>query len=207
MAFMENYHDFHCDKNTTCCFTGHRRRDLPFCGDIHKQGMKCLVSMLQLMTEEACANGYDTFLSGMADGIDLICAEIVHNLKSMGKYPNIKLVCVIPYENQYKEMYTDSDKYIYSMLTATCDEKIILSQSREKGCYRIRNKFMTDHSSLIIGAMKYKSAGSGTLQTVNLAKAGGLTMKIISLDKNSVLNIDTDKAITDFCTNQSEYLI
>ena len=38
--------EFFCNRDTSCCFTGHRDRDLPFGGDVHKQGMKNLLSML-----------------------------------------------------------------------------------------------------------------------------------------------------------------
>ena len=45
--------EFFCNRDTSCCFTGHRDRDLPFGGDVHKQGMKNLLSMLVLMIKEA----------------------------------------------------------------------------------------------------------------------------------------------------------
>lgn len=184
--------DFYCDRETSCCFTGHRSRDLPFQGNIRKQGMKCLVSMLTLLIEEACRDGYRTFISGMADGVDIICAEIVHDLAAHGKYPDLKLVCALPYAGQNAELSSALDRYRYSMLVATCDSLVLVSPRYEKGCYKARNQFMVDHSSRIIGAIKEKKTGSGTLQTVNMAKRAGLELNVISLDGSPVLYIDTD---------------
>ena len=56
---------------------------------------------------------------------------------------------------------------------------------------------MVDNSSRIIGLLKEKKCGSGTLQTVNMAKRAGLEMKIISADKNPQLYVDTDLEVSD----------
>lgn len=190
--------DFYCDEKTTCCFTGHRNKDLPFKGDSGKAGMKHLASMLQLKIEEAIHDGYDTFISGMAEGTDLLCAEIVRNLKMRGQYPNIDLVCAIPYKEQKEEFSHPIYIYRYSLLLKRAKNVIILSQKENKDRYKIRNQFMVDHSSKIIGVYKPKPHGSGTLQTINMAKRKGIDMHIIELDKNPVVYIDTD----NHCGNQ-----
>ena len=182
---------FFCSRETTCCVTGHRSRDLPFGGDMRRQGMKCLASMLDLLIEEAYKDGYRTFISGMAEGVDLICARIVYNLRASGKFPGMKLVCALPYEEQSKEISDPMNSYTYSIIISNCDEKVVVSKKEDKDRYRLRNKFMVDHSSRIIGAYKYKQRGSGTLQTINMAKREGLDLKIIDMDKNPVIYCDT----------------
>ena len=184
---------FTCNRLTTCCFTGHRSRDLPFGGDMRKQGMKCLASSLQLLMVEAIADGYKTFISGMSDGIDLICAQLVLELAKSGRYGDLRLVCALPYREQFGEIVTTLDKYKYSVVIDGCDEKIIVSDKADRDRYKKRNQFMVDHSSRIIGVIKEKTAGSGTLQTVNMAKRAGLEIKMISLEKNPQLYIDTDE--------------
>lgn len=184
---------FTCNRLTTCCFTGHRSRDLPFGGDMRKQGMKCLASSLQLLMVEAIADGYKTFISGMSDGIDLICAQIVLELAKSGRYGDLRLVCALPYREQFGEIVTTLDKYKYSVVIDGCDEKVIVSDKADRDRYKKRNQFMVDHSSRIIGVIKEKTAGSGTLQTVNMAKRAGLEIKMISLEKNPQLYIDTDE--------------
>ena len=184
---------FTCNRLTSCCFTGHRSRDLPFGGDMRKQGMKCLASSLQLLMVEAIADGYKTFISGMSDGIDLICAQLVLELAKSGRYGDLRLVCALPYREQFGEIVTTLDKYKYSVVIDGCDEKVIVSDKADRDRYKKRNQFMVDHSSRIIGVIKEKTAGSGTLQTVNMAKRAGLEIKMISLEKNPQLYIDTDE--------------
>lgn len=184
---------FRCNKLTTCCFTGHRNRDLPFNGNMHKQGVKNLVSTLQLLIVEAISDGYDTFISGMADGIDLICADIVMQLKASGRSPDIKLVCALPYSEQFGEIVSTLDKYKYTLILRDCDEKVIVSHRDDPDRYKLRNAFMIENSSRLIGAIKNKQRGSGTLQTLNMAKRAGLEIHMISLDKNPQMKIDLDE--------------
>lgn len=185
--------DFTCDRLHTCCFTGHRSRDLPFGGDMRKQGMKCLASSLQLLIVEAIADGYNTFISGMSDGIDLICAQLVLEVARSGQYGDIKLICALPYREQYSEIVTTLDKYKYTVIADACNEKVIISEKSDRDRYKKRNQFMVDNSSRVIGVIKDKQFGSGTLQTVNMAKRAGLEIKMISLEKNPHLYIDTDQ--------------
>ncbi len=184
--------DFSCDKLTTCCFTGHRSRDLPFGGDLRKQGMKCLASSLQLLISEAVADGYKTFISGMSDGIDLICAQLVLELAKTGRYGELKLVCALPYREQFREIVSTLDKYKYSLMLSECSEKVIVSDRSDRERYKKRNQFMVENSSRLIGVIKDKQFGSGTLQTVNMAKRAGLDIHMISLERNPQLYIDTD---------------
>lgn len=189
--------DYHGNRKTTCCFTGHRSRDLPFGGNLHKQGMKCLVSSLQMLIIEAINDGYKTFISGMSDGVDLICAQLVLEAARSERYGQIRLVCALPYAQQYREMVSALDKYKYSLLLNDCDEKVVVSVAGDRDRYKLRNQFMVDNSSRIIGLLKEKKCGSGTLQTVNMAKRAGLEMKIISADRNPQLYVDTDLEVSD----------
>ncbi len=163
--------------------------------------MKCLASSLQLLIVEAIADGYKTFISGMSDGIDLICAQLVLELAKSGRYGDLRLICALPYREQFSEIVTTLDKYKYSVVIDGCDEKVIISEKSDRERYKKRNQFMVDNSSRIIGVIKDKSFGSGTLQTVNMAKRAGLEIKMISLEKNPQLYIDTDdNSVTDKLT-------
>lgn len=180
------------DAEKACCFTGHRNRDLPFGGNRDKQGMKCLVSSLQLYIEQAVDDGYNVFISGMAEGVDLICAEIVYNLISR-KGMDLKLICAVPYKGQgSRELSSPVDKYIYSMIIQNCSEVIYISDRKSRGCYQKRNKFMIENSGRVIGAYREKESGSGTLQTINMAKKAGREIKIIDLDRNPIFYISGD---------------
>lgn len=182
--------DFYTDKYTTCCITGHRKRDLPFGGDLHKSGMKRLVSMLHLSIKESYDDGFRTFISGMAEGVDLLCAKIVYEMIARGEMPEAELVCALPYREQAKELADPLDKYVYSMIFSGCSRAVVVSEREDRDRYKLRNQFMVDNSTRVIGAFKQKKGGSGTLQTINMAKRAGLELKIIKLDENPVLYID-----------------
>ena len=150
--------------------------------------MKNLVSSLHLEIEEAVREGFDTFLSGMAEGIDLICAEIVFSKMMRGE--NVRLVCAIPFAGQReRDLSLPRDKYLHSLITAHCSV-VELSEKYRKGCYKRRNEFMIGHSSRLIGAVKRKVGSTGTLQTIKMAEKAGLDMHILELDDNPLFYID-----------------
>jgi uncharacterized phage-like protein YoqJ len=178
--------DFSCDESSTCCFTGHRSRALPDIGDMSSQLMKILTSRLNLMIQTAYREGYRTFISGMSEGIDLCCAEIVLAMKRLGGYEGIKLICAVPYPGQFKEMKNAGDRYRYYACMKGCDAVIYVSPEYSKGCYRERNAFMVEHSSRLISVVDPANVASGTMQTVRLAEKKGI--EIITEDIGSICN-------------------
>ena len=72
-----------------CCFTGHRPERL---------GMPEIevISGLKKEIRQAIADGFQTFISGMARGVDLWAAEIVLALRDEGAA--IRLICASPYQ-------------------------------------------------------------------------------------------------------------
>ena len=64
------------DINKTCCFTGHRPEKIN--GDIN-----VIKANLETEIRKAIDLGYDTFISGMADGVDVWAAEIVLDIKKL----------------------------------------------------------------------------------------------------------------------------
>lgn len=176
--------EFYTDKASTCCFTGHRRRDLPFEGDISKQGVKNLISTVHLLCHEAYRRGIRTFITGMAEGSDIICGSVIMDLMHSEDHPGIELICALPYEDQIREIKLPKDRYIYSLLLRMASAVVVTGNADDSGRYRRRNKFMVDNSSELIAIYKEKQRGSGTLQTINMAKRNGLDMHVIELDKN-----------------------
>lgn len=176
--------EFYTDKASTCCFTGHRRRDLPFEGDISKQGVKNLISTVHLLCHEAYGRGIRTFITGMAEGSDIICGSVIMDLMHSEDHPGIELICALPYEDQIREIKLPKDRYIYSLLLRMASAVVVTGNADDSGRYRRRNKFMVDNSSELIAIYKEKQRGSGTLQTINMAKRNGLNMHVIELDKN-----------------------
>ena len=70
----------------TCSFTGHRSQKLPWRFDENDKRCLAMKTILKNHIEEAIQNGYDTFLSGMALGFDMICTEIVLSFKQKSRH-------------------------------------------------------------------------------------------------------------------------
>ena len=149
--------EFYTEKASTCCFTGHRRRDLPFGGDISKQGVKNLISTIHLLCHEAYGRGIRTFITGMAEGSDLICGSVIMDM-----------------------MHSEDHSLLLKMASAV----VVTGDIGDSGRYRRRNQFMVNNSSELIAIYKEKQRGSGTLQTINMARHRELDIHIIELDRN-----------------------
>lgn len=72
-----------------CCFTGHRPEKL-------EMAENEVVERLKKEIRTAIADGFQTFISGMARGVDLWAAEIVLVLRDEGA--TIRLICASPYK-------------------------------------------------------------------------------------------------------------
>ena len=73
-----------------CCFTGHRP-------DKMELGEKEIKPMLEKAIDDAIADGYVTFITGMAMGTDIWAAEIVLERKKRNK--DLHLICALPHPN------------------------------------------------------------------------------------------------------------
>ncbi len=172
--------DFSCDREKTCCFTGHRKRGLPRGGDPFSAEIKALKSRLGLLICDAYEDGFRTFITGMASGIDLFAAAEVSALRKQKGFEDIRLVCAVPYPEQYREMKTAADSYIYELCLRDAAETVLICERYIKDCYSIRNHFMIDNSSRLIAVANMKSR-SGSTQTVRMAEKAGLFIDMIDL--------------------------
>lgn len=163
----------------TCCFTGHRPKKLPFKiehDDEQFQKLKSVLSteILRLIAQEKVTH----FISGMAIGVDTICAEIILNLKS--EY-GITLECAIPCRNQNAK-WNELQKATYEQILRQADIITYLQDDYSRGCMQKRNKYMVDKSLYIIAVWNGKK--SGTKNTVTYAQKKNRKIKII--DPNDI---------------------
>ena len=92
---------------------------------------------------------------------------------------DIRLVCAVPYPEQIKEMKSPADRFVYNLAMRDANEIVIVNNSFFKDCYRQRNLFMVEHSSLLIAAADLNSR-SGSVQTVNMAKRANIPVMHIN---------------------------
>lgn len=143
--------------NLTCCFTGHRPQKI-------FENEQAIIFSLEKAIVEAVSNGYTTFITGMAYGVDIWAAEIVLRLK---RKHNLKLICAVPHPN-FEKRWSLEWQERYNKIVSSADEVHCISNYYSKGCYQIRNIWMVDHSSLVIAA--YNGTIGGTKNTIVYAK-------------------------------------
>lgn len=161
-------------KNITLCFTGHRSQKLPWRFNECDERCVNMRNKAKEKIEQAIIDGYVYFISGMALGFDMICAEIVLELKK--KYPHIKLVCAIPCKNQ-DELWTNEYKKRYKNLLKQADTIRYIAEEYTKTCMLERNDYMLKNSSRVIAL--FNGLSGGTKSTILKAQKMGLRVEII----------------------------
>ena len=150
---------------TACCFTGHRT--------IPKDRLPAVKERLESKIEQLIGAGTDTFFSGGAIGFDMLAGFAVLGQKR--KYPNVKLVMLLPCQSQDAK-WDEADKASYRDLLAAADEIVYVSERDYfDGCMRARNIRLVEDSDYCIAYMT-NSGRSGTAQTVRLAEKKGITV-------------------------------
>lgn len=168
----EEIYDFM--KSTTCCFTGHRSQKLPW--RFNEQDERCINMKANAKSKilEAIKNGYTTFISGMALGFDMICAEIVLDIKRQNS--NIKLICALPCKDQSKLWHIDQQKR-YNKILNKADAVRYQYEIYQDECMLERNNYMLNNSSMVIAL--FNGQLGGTQYTLKKAKEKGLRVVVI----------------------------
>lgn len=159
----------------TVCFTGHRPQKLPW--GFNENDVRCLAmrEIAKLEIENAIINGgKEHFISGMALGFDMICAELVLELKK--QYPFITLECAIPCKGQEKLWPADQQRRYHDIIKQADKTRCIYNHYVD-GCMQERNRYMINNSSLVIALFNGKPGG--TKQTIDYAKQHGLEIDVI----------------------------
>ncbi len=161
-------------KETTVCFSGHRPEKLPFCGNTNMPQNRMLMSLLYKEITRSIEEGYDTFITGVAKGIDLWAGSLVADIKSNN--PNIKLISAVPYLS-YGSTWKGIDKWNLHYILQKSDNIHYVSENYNKACMKKRNEYMVDNSSKLIAVISDFRSGTG--QTVRYAQKNNLDIKII----------------------------
>lgn len=153
-------------KDTTCCFTGHRK--LP-CGQ-----REHVLDRLKQTVSELAEKGYRNFVTGGALGFDTLAAIAVLDEKK--RYPHINLILMLPCMSQ-AALWSGKDRDLYDGIKRMADRITFVSKDYFRGCMHERNRRLVDSSSLCICYMT--SDKGGTAYTVQYAKKQGL--KVINI--------------------------
>lgn len=141
-----------------CCFTGHRPEKL-------HSDEATICAALEQAIDTAIADGFTTFISGMARGVDIWAAEIV--LRKRASNPTIHLICACPHPDFEKRWSTEWQQRYQSIL-AQVDMVRTICPSFSMSAYQRRNEWMVDHSARVIAV--YNGEAGGTRNTVLYAQ-------------------------------------
>jgi uncharacterized phage-like protein YoqJ len=162
----------------SCCFTGHRPKALPWKNDENDIRCATLKSKIRFTVENLIVeHGCERFISGMAQGSDMICAEIVIALKNI--YPHIKLECAVP-NHAFTERWPADDLHRYSNILICADDTKFISERKNYNVrdFMRRNIYMVDNSDIII-AVYIEGKSGGTKNTIKYAKSKNKEVIII----------------------------
>lgn len=147
--------------------------------------LRRILSVLRLSIEDAINEGYKTFISGMAHGIDLWAASFIRDIHA--RNPEINLVCVLPFRGQKASLHGVA-LYDYNLLLDAAAQVVCLNNDFTPTCMRERNQYMIDHSSKLIAVVNNYKSGTG--MTINMAKKQGIDVRIIDIKKNTAIFTD-----------------
>lgn len=149
----------------TCCITGHR--------DIPAERMAYVEQQLRREVLEAIEAGYTRFISGFAEGTDLMFAAIVAEQKKL--HPELFLEAAIPYAGRLKTR----NKQFHALLQA-CDGIKVVCQEYTPSCFMQRNRYMARESQRVIAVYDGRDRG-GTLFTLRYAHTLGREIRVIQI--------------------------
>ncbi len=149
---------------TTCCFTGHRPNKLPW--GKNEQDERCIAAKAKLnaVVRNAIEEGFEHFICGMAIGADFYFCETVIALRK--EFPHITLEAAIPCLAQ-SDHWAQKDRERYRDLLAQCDMETLVQESYSRDCMQRRNRYMVDHSALLIAM--HDGLPGGTRNTITYA--------------------------------------
>jgi uncharacterized phage-like protein YoqJ len=161
------------------CFTGYRPFKLPFVkGDERyvnflERAKNLIISQI---SEEKCL-----FISGMAQGADMMLASLVTELKKT--YKNVYLECALPFWGQ-SEKYSPCQKAEYDSIIGGCDKITVICEKYCPESFRKRNIYMVDKSDIVIAV--YDGKKGGTKFTCDYALKKGKRLIVINPNDNSI---------------------
>ncbi len=151
------------ETRTHCvCFTGHRPEKLSFSEAEVKAG-------LTEQIKKAVEDGYTTFITGMGKGVDLWAGEIVCKLRDNGS--RIKLVAANPYDG-FGKGWPAEWRSLHREMLEKADFVENVCPGYHKDCFLVRDKWMVDHSDLVIAV--FNGAPGGTKFTIEYTKKPGM---------------------------------
>lgn len=162
-------------RETSCAFTGHRPVKIPWRFD--ESDLQCVELQMELTAQivKLAKCGVTNFFSGMTEGTECDCAEIV--LKLRKKNPALTLHCVLPCEGQADKWSHSAQKQYYKILMqADCIDYV--SRKHYNGCMMERNRRLVEQAGILL-AVYNGTRRDSTGGTINYARKMGREIIVI----------------------------
>lgn len=158
-------------RQSACCFTGHRPGKLPWGYD--ERDSRCVELKRRMMAavDAAYEEGYRHFLCGMAMGCDFYFCECVLSLRARRR--DVTIEAAIPCPGQ-ADGWPEAERTRYRALISACNYETMVSGRYTPDCMQRRDRYMVDHSSLLIAA--FNGTAGGTRYTVEYAMRRGISI-------------------------------
>lgn len=156
-------------KERCCCFSGHRPEKL-------NADEETVRALLAEAIDKAIADGYDTFISGMARGVDQWAAELVLARRDAGEA--IRLVAALPCPVKERADGKARGMHLTELLDRA-DAVEAVSPCYHRGCFHKRNAWMIGHASRLIAV--YGGYDGGTGDTIARAEHARLEIMLITV--------------------------
>ena len=153
-------------RDKVCAFSGHRR--------IYHIHSETLPQKLSYVIDTLTASGVTHFLSGGAQGFDLLAAEYVLGKRKTN--PDIKLSMYLPCRSQ-SDRWPAEIRRQYEAVIGSADEVFYTSDKYDMFCMHKRNRALVDNSDILVCYL-FRDSG-GTAYTKNYAEEKG--RKIINI--------------------------
>ena len=141
-----------------CCFTGHRPEKISATEEEVK-------AWLEKQIDQSIADGYTTFISGCAMGVDIWAGQIV--LRKKAKNSSLHLIAATPWPG-FGARWKDGWKEQYFALLHYADLAVNVCDHYHKGVFQQRNEYMVDRSNRLIAY--YNGTPGGTRNTIEYAE-------------------------------------
>ena len=149
----------------TCCVTGHR--------DIPPERFTYVEQALRQEVLAAIDEGYTRFISGFAEGADLMFAAIV--AEQIKCHPELFLEAAIPYAGRLK-----TKNQQFHELLKVCNGVHVVCKEYAPSCFMQRNRYMAGESQRVIAVYDGRERG-GTLFTMRCAHTLGREVRLIKI--------------------------
>ena len=131
--------------------------------------------MLEPEIRRAVADGFDTFITGLALGVDTWAAEIVIKLINEGE--KIHHISAVPFEG-VENNRTEEDIARFKFIIDNSDGTYYISDHPSRKAFQKRDRWMVDHAERIIAV--FNGTRGGTAYTIDYAKSLGKEVVMLS---------------------------